>query len=238
VPDESAFLCGDWAWDAVLRELSHYERKGKKHAEKPDAVEPLQPVRSVTWHRWSQAPMQAHTGGAPMPAILSRVVAEYERGGDLTVNENDRECAGKIAQAIAAAYGLEVRLEGAPGGRSGGNLPQPDEMGRLRATSGATDAVLDTVAGELRVSRRKRLMGREKRSYSTREVRRLELTYEVKGAQETFAVVAVIGPEEARAVVAAYSGYEGWADPGEWRTFTEDLARTLGVEARTDTPLA
>ena len=236
MPDESAFLCGDWAWDAVLREMSHYPRKGKKHAEQPDAVEKLKPVRAVTWHRWSQAPMQAHTGGGPMPATHSRVVAEYEAGGNLTINEGDRECAGKIAEAIAAAYGLEVRHEGAPGGRGGGNLPQRDEMGRLRATSGRTDAVLDEVTGEVRLSRRKRLVGSEKRSYSTRDIRHLELTYEVKGPQETFAVVAVIGPEEERVVVASYTGFEGWADPDEWRGFTTELARSLGVEARLDIP--
>ena len=46
---------------------------------------------------------------------------------------------------------------------------------------------------------------------------------------------AVIGPEEVRVPVAAYTGFEGWADPGEWREFTEDLARSLGVEARLET---
>ncbi|MCH7617775.1 MAG: hypothetical protein J4N36_03160 [Chloroflexi bacterium] len=235
MPDESEILCGDWAWDAVLRELRHFPRKGKGHADEPDGVERLPPVRSVTWYRWSQAPMQAHTGGDPMPAGLSRVVAEYQGGGNLTVNELDRDCAGQIAEAIASAEGLEVQHEGAPTGRSGGNLPQRDEMGRLRATSGRSDIILDEVAGEVQVSRRKRLLGREKRSYSTSEIRHLELTYETKGSQETFAVVAVIGPEEVRVTVASYTGFEGWAEPGEWREFTEDLARSLGVEARLET---
>jgi hypothetical protein len=234
VADESEFLCGDWAWDAVLRELRHFPRKGKKHADEPDAVERLPAVRSVTWYRWSQPPMQAHTGGGPMPAALSRVVAEYEAGGDLTVNELDRDCAGQIAMAIASAYGMEVRQAGAPSGRSGGNLPQRDEMGRLRATSGRSDVILDETTGEVRVLRRKRLLGREKRSYSTSDIRRLELTYEVMGPQETFAVVAVTGPEEERLPVASYTGFEGWADPAEWREFTQDLARSLGVEARLD----
>ena len=232
MPDEGELLCGDWAWDAVLRELRHFPRKGKGHAEEPDAVERLQPVHSVTWYRWSQPPMQAHTGGGPMPAGQSRVVAEYEDGGNLTVNEFDRDCAGQIAAAIASAYGLEVQHEGAPTGRSGGNLPERDDMGSLRATSGRSDVVLDEVTGEVRVSRRKRLLGRERRSYSTSEIRHLELTYETKGPQETFAVVAVIGPEEMRVPVASYTGFEGWADPAEWREFTEDLARSLGVEAR------
>jgi hypothetical protein len=232
VPDEAEFLCGDWQWDGVLRELRHYPRKGKKRTEEPDAVERLQPVRRVVWHRWSQAPMQAHTGGAPLPASLSRVVAEYESGGDLTLNENDRECAGKLAQTIAAAYGLTVEEAGAPTGRRGGNLPGRDAMGRLRTSSGRVDMVLDETAGDLLVSLRKRLLGRERRSYRTSEIRRLELDYSVQGAQETFEVVAVIGAEEERVPVAAYSGWEGWADPAEWREFTRELARSLGVEAR------
>ncbi|HEY5638978.1 MAG TPA: hypothetical protein VIW01_02915, partial [Dehalococcoidia bacterium] len=125
-----------------------------------------------------------------------------------------------------------VQQEGAPTGRSGGNLPERDEMGRLKATSGRSDIVLDEVTGEVRVSRRKRLLGREKRSYSTSEIRHLDLTYELAGAQETFAVVAVIGAEEERLPVASHTGFEGWADPAEWREFTEELARSLGVEAR------
>ena len=60
------------------------------------AVEQLKPVRSVTWHRWSQAPMQTATGQV-QPSNLSRVVAAYEGGGDLTVNEYDRTCAEKLA---------------------------------------------------------------------------------------------------------------------------------------------
>src|SRR5687767_12975332 len=104
-PEESDFLCGDWVWDAAMRELQHYPRKGKKHADEPDAVERLRPVRSVTWHRWSQTPMQTATGEV-MPASLSRVVAAYEGGGDLTVNEYDRACAEKLARAIADAHGL------------------------------------------------------------------------------------------------------------------------------------
>ncbi|MEX0682345.1 MAG: hypothetical protein WD904_09540 [Dehalococcoidia bacterium] len=229
--DEPDILCGDWAWDDHLRELRHYPRKRKGHASEPDAVERLSPVRSVAWYRWSQAPMQAHTGGAPMQQNLSRVVITYDDGRSLTVNENDRECAAKIAETVASAYGLTVRHEGAPSGRTGGNLPPRDEMGRLTATSGSVDVILDEVAGEVRISRRKRLVGREKRSYRTSEIRRLELTQDIKGPQETFAVVAVVGPEEERLPVATYTGYEGWADPGEWRDFTRELARSLGVPA-------
>ena len=117
VPEESDFLCGDWAWDGAMRELRHFPRKGKKHADAPDAVEQLKPVRSVTWHKWSQAPMQTATGEI-MPPNLSRVVVAYEGGGDLTINENDRACAEKLAATIAEAYGVKVVEEGAPGGRA------------------------------------------------------------------------------------------------------------------------
>lgn len=231
MPEAPELLCGDWVWDAHLREMSHYPRKGKKHASEPDAVERLQPVRSVTWYRWSQAPMQAHTGGAPMPASLSRVVIAYEAGGNLTINENDRDCAGKLAETVAAAYGLPVVHEGAPTGRKGGNLPERDEMGRLVALTGRSDVVLDEVAGTVLISRRKRLVGRDKRSYRTSDIRRLELMYGVNASQETFEVIAVLGPEEDRVPIAAYAGFEGWADPAEWREFTRELARSLGVPA-------
>jgi hypothetical protein len=232
MPGEPERICGDWAWDPVMRELSHYPRKGRKQGAEPDGVERLQPVRAVKWYRWSQAPMQAEPGGAVSQASLSRVVAEYESGGNLTINEPDRDCAGKLASAIAGAYGLAVEHQGAPTGRRGGNLPERDEMGRLRAASGAREVTLDQATGQVLVSRRKRLLGREKRSHAASEIRRLELVREVKGTQEVFEVVAVIGPEEERVPVASYSGWEGWAEEGEWREFTEELARSLGVEAR------
>src|SRR5437867_2575766 len=98
-PDEGDFLCADWVWDAALRELRNYPRKGKRHADEPQAVERLKPVRSVTWHRWSQAPMQTATGHV-LPPSLSRVVVAYEGGGDLTINEYDRGCAEELASPI------------------------------------------------------------------------------------------------------------------------------------------
>jgi hypothetical protein len=231
VVEESDFLCGDWVWDPVLRELRHYERKGKKHADQPDAVEQLKPVRSVTWHRWSQAPMQTSTGQM-MPPSLSRVVAAYEGGGDLTINENDRSCAEKLARTIADAYRLPVAEEGAPGGRREGNLPSRDQMGRLVNEAGREQVILDEVGGEIRVTKRGRLWGRKRRTLRTNEVRRLELGYDVKGPVETFTVWALAGPEEEKIPLASYSGFEGWAEPEEWRGFTRELGRSLGVEAR------
>jgi hypothetical protein len=166
-----------------------------------------------------------------MPPSLSRVVAAYEGGGDLTINEYDRGCAEKLANAIAGGYGLQVIEEGAPGGRRGGNLPSRDQMGRLVNEAGRQQVILDEVGGEITLTKRGRLWGKERRTFRTNEVRRLELGYDVKGPVETFAVWAVVGPEEEKIPLTAYSGYEGWADPEEWREFTRDLGRSLGVEA-------
>ncbi len=231
MPEQGDLLCQGWLWDAVLRELRHYARKGKGWADEPDAVERLQPVRSVTWYRWSQAPMATHTGQA-MGTSFSRVVVAYEGGGDLTINESNRECAGNIAKAIAATYGLEVREEGAPGGRSPGNLPLRDTMGRLVNRQRRLEVALDESAGEILVTKSKRPFGKSQRRIRATEVRGLELGYEVTGPQERYTVWAIVGPEEERIPLASYEGYEGWADPQEWREFAQELARSLGVEAR------
>jgi len=232
MPDESEFLCGDWLWDPVLREMRHYPRRGKKgHAGEPDAVERLEPAQSVRLHRWSQQPMQTSTGEV-MPARQARVVVQYADGRKLEINEPDRECAEKIASTIAGAYGLTVEEPGAPAGRRGGNLPQRDQMGRLVNEDRRVKTVLDEAAGELTVTRKKGLFRSEKRDLRTTEIRRLELGYEITGPTETFAVYAVVGAEDERIPIASYSGLEGWADPQEWREFTRDLARRLGVEAR------
>src|SRR3990172_8022107 len=129
MPEESEFLCGNWVWDAALRELRYFRSKRKGHEEQPESTERLKPVQSVTWHRWSQQPMGTPTGQV-IPGTLSRIVVAYEGGGNLTVNETDRDCAGKIAQAIAAAYGLPVIEAGAPSGRRGGNPPARGSRGR------------------------------------------------------------------------------------------------------------
>lgn len=234
MPEASEFLCGDWVWDASLRELRHYPRVKKGWADEPDATERLEQVRSVTWYRWSQTPMMTSTG-APTSASQSRVVALYERGGELQVDEADRGCAEQIAKAIAAAFGLEVVLEGAPTGRRGGNLPSRDQMGRLVNISGREEVILDEVAGEITVATSKRLFGKSRRVIRTTEVKDLALEYTVKGPSERFSVVATLaGSEEERVTIASYEGFEGWADPAEWREFTKDLARTFSVEPRID----
>jgi len=175
--------------------------------------------------------MQTATGQV-LPPNLSRVVAAYEGGGDLTINETDRGCAEKLARAIADAYGLHVIEEGAPGGRRGGNLPSRDQMGRLVNEAGREQVILDEVGGEITVTWRGRLWGGKRRTLRTNEVRHLELGYEVKGPVETFTVWAVVGPDEEKIALTSYSGYEGWAEPEEWREFTRDLGRSLGVDTR------
>jgi hypothetical protein len=231
MPEPGDFLCGNWVWDAVLKELRFYERAGKAWKEQPEAVERLQPVKSVTWYRWSQAPMVSGTGQA-MGSRMSRVVAEYEGGGDLTINEAERDCAEKLADAIAAAFGLSVIHAGAPTGRHAGNLPSRDSMGRLVDRSGRTETVLDDTAGELTVTTKKRVIGKSRRVWRTSEIRRLELGYEVRGPLERYVLSALMGPEEERFTVASYEGYEGWAEPGEWREFAARLAERLGAELR------
>ncbi len=230
-PEDSDLLCGGWAWDPVLRELRHHRRKGKGWEEKSEAVERLPQVSSVTWHRWSQAPMATHTGQA-MPSRLSRVVVAYQGGGNLTLNENDRECAAKLARAIAEAYGLAVMEAGAPDGRRPGNLPVRDQMGRLAHRSGRAEVTLDEAAGEITETRRRFPFGKSRRRLRLTEVRRLELAYDVKGPLETFTLAAVVGPEEEALPFVSYTGYEGWADPDEWRQFAQELGRSLGVEVR------
>jgi hypothetical protein len=163
---------------------------------------------------------------------MSRVVAAYEGGGDLTVNEAERDCAEKIADAIAAAFGLSVIHAGAPTGRHSGNLPKRDSMGRLVDRSGRTETILDDTAGELTMTTKKRVLGKSRRVWRTSEIRRMELAHEVRGPVERYAVSALIGPDEERVAVASYEGYEGWAEPGEWREFAADLAQRLGVELR------
>jgi hypothetical protein len=229
MPEDSEILCEGWAWDPVLRELRKYRRKKKGWEDEPEAVERLEPAKSVTLHRWSQPPMQSSTGQL-MPGSMARVVVSYESGGNLEVNENDRSCAEKLSRAIAESYGLPVIEEGAPGGRRGGNLPERDEMGRLRSVAGKTEVVLDEVAREITVSTSRFPIGKKRRTIQLAELRRLELTYEVRGAIETFTVSGIVTYDEERIPLALYEAYEGWADPQEWRDFTEELGRSLGVE--------
>lgn len=228
-PDDSEILCDGWSWDPVLRELRKFRRGRKGWEDEPEAVERLEPAKSVTLHRWSQPPMQTSTGQI-MPSSMARVVVAYERGGNLEVSENDRSCAEKLAGAIAGAYGLPVVEEGAPGGRRSGNLPERDEMGRLRSVTGKTEVVLDDVAREITISTSRFPIGKKRRAIQLAELRRLELTYDVRGAAERFTVWGIVTYDEERIPLASYEGYEGWADPQEWRDFTEELGRSLGVE--------
>ena len=228
MPDESEFLCGDWLWDASLRELRHYPRVKKGHAEQPDSVEQLPSAKAVTLYLWSQQPMSAHTGGGAGSPQVARLDVTYEDGRRLTINENNRECARKMATTIAAAYGLTVIEEGAPTGKRGGNLPKRDSMNRLLYDDGRVKTTLDEAMGELKTSKKK-LVGSNKGTYRTSEIRRLELARDVRGPTETITVYAMVGPEENAVPVAGYSGFEGWADVEEWRAFTADLARSLGT---------
>jgi hypothetical protein len=98
--------------------------------------------------------------------------------------------------------------------------------------AGRQQVALDEVGGEIRVTKRGRLWGKKRRILRTNEVRHLELGYDVKGPVETFTVWGVVGTDDEKIPMASYSGYEGWADPEEWREFTRDLGRSLGVEAR------
>jgi len=230
MPDQGELLCGGWAFDATLREMRHYPRAKKGFAEKPDAVERLEPAKSVSLYQWSQQPMMTHTGDRGGGAMLTRIEVEYQDGRKLTINEDNRECARKIAETIATSYGMQVQMLGAPTGARGGNLPQRDEMGRLHYSDGRTTSTLDDAMGELRVRRSKRLFRSQKDTYRTTEIRRLELSRELRGPMESFVVYAVVGPEEERVPVAGFTGYEGWADPGEWREFTKDLAQVLHVD--------
>jgi hypothetical protein len=216
-------------WDPVHRELRKFERGRKGWKDEPEAVERLQEAKSVTLHRWGQEPMQTATGQM-MPASLGRVAVAYEAGGVLDINENDRACAQTLAAAIAESYGLELIEEGAPGGRRGGNLPSRDQMGRLVNATRKTDVTLDEDTREITIAKRRGPFGKKRRTLSLAELRRLELGYEVAGPTETFTVWGLVGFDEERVPLASYSGFEGWADPQEWREFADELAQSLGVE--------
>ena len=233
MPDESDFLCGDWVWDPVIREMRHYPWRKKGHAEEPDAVERLEAASKVSLHFWSQQPIQTATGEV-MSASQGRVVVEYADGRKLDINEDNRECAGKIADVIAKAYGLPVIVAGSPTGRRAGNLPARDQMGRLVNKSGRTEVVLDEASGILQVTRSKRPFGKQRREMRTTEIRRLELATHLNGSLETISVDAIVGASDERLSVASFTGMEGWSDHDEWVEFTNDLARRLGVEARAD----
>ncbi len=225
-------LCGDWAWDSFTRELKHYTRRGRKgHAKEPDAVEQVQQGKSLKLHLWSQQPMQTSTGEMISPRH-ARILLEYEDGRELEINEFDRDCAEKLVTTLSEATGLAVTRLGAPGGRTGGNLPERDSMGRWSYKGAKVETVLDESMGTLAVARKKGLFGKKRTEVRTADIRALDLEIALNGPMETFTVFAVMYPEDERVPIASYSALEGWADPEEWRGFTRDLARSLGVEAR------
>jgi hypothetical protein len=231
-PAGAEFLCGGWKWDPAMRELRHYPRRGRRgFAAEPDAVEQLQPARTLTVHRWSQPPMQTSTGEMTSPRH-ARILLKYEDGRELEINEDDRVCAEKLVATLAEACGLEPAWLGAPGGWHRGILPERDDMGRLTYKGRGVETVLDEAAGILTVTRKGRLFSKKRRELRISEIRALDLEEKLDGGSEVFTVYALLYPEDERVPVAAYRGMEGWADAGEWREFARDLGRSLGVEAR------
>src|SRR2546426_11547348 len=105
-------------------------------------------------------------------------------------------------------------------------------MGRLVNEAGREQVILDEVGGEITVTKRGRFWGKKRRTLRTNEVRRLELGYGVAGPVETFTVWGIVGPEEEKIPLASYSGYEGWADPEEWRGWKCNLWGPLGGVGR------
>ena len=223
-PEESDFLCRGWIWDSLLRELRVHKREKKGWSEEPEETVRLRDVERVRWHRWAQA---GRGGGAES---LSRIAIRFA-DGELSLNENDRECAGKLASTLASAFGVEVEEVGAPGERLPHTVPPLDETGRLVSRQGRTETVVDTAAAEIVETKKRQFgFGADQRRIPFAEVRRLELAHEVKGPIEEYRLTAVYGVEEQRAVVVSYQGFEGWAMPEEWQEFAESLARQFGVE--------
>ena len=220
------FKCGGWTWDPVRRELSFHERKGTDGQGEPGQVEKLRLVNSVTLHKWSQAPMRSPSG-QPIPGHLSRIVIRFEGGGDITINENDRQCARSLAEAIATTYDRDVEEAGAPGERRRSILPVADRAGRLVSRLGSVQAAIDRNTGEI-IETRGRLLGKKRRIVQFADVRRLELHRRVKGSTEQLSLTAIYGPEEQRVLVAGYEGFEGWSSPEAWRDFGQSMARAMG----------
>jgi len=225
-PEDRDFLCGGWVWDPALGELRYYQRTRKGWKEEPEQVERLRPIRSLTWHRWSQAPIRVPYG-RPTPPSLSRIVIEFADGGSLTINENDRDCAGKLAAALAAAFGVVVVEAGAPG-RQFPTVPQPDPQGRWLSRIGRQEVAIDPTLREIVATSRRLALIKSTRRIPFAEVRRLELSYAIKGPYEEYRLTAVYGPDERRLPLIAYRGYEGWSLPGEWEAFARQLADELG----------
>ena len=220
------FKCGGWTWDPVRRELRFHERKGRDQQGEPVQVEKLRLVNSVTLHKWSQAPMRSPAGRS-IPGHLSRIVIRFEDGGDITINENDRQCARLLAEAVATTYNLDVEEAGAPGERRPSILPIADRAGRLVSRLGSVQAVVDRNTGEI-IETRGRFLGKKRRIVQFANVRRLELHRRVKGSTEQLRLTAIYGPEEERVLVAGYEGFEGWSSSEVWHDFGQSMARAMG----------
>ncbi|HXG35503.1 MAG TPA: hypothetical protein VNL15_00885 [Dehalococcoidia bacterium] len=230
--EERDFICQGWQYDPVMRELRVYKRERRGWSAEPLDTVQLGEVRKVVWRRWSQQPAQPHFGGEAMPASLSRIIVTFADGRELTLNENDRDCAEKLASLMAREAGLALEQAGAPD-RGLRTTPEKDAMGRYFSRAGKTEVVTDMVVREITASARRFPLRRSRQRIPFSEVRRLELAYTVNLPFEEYAVVAVYGPQEERLPLIVYRSWEGWAVSEEWQQFARELGQEMGVEVRT-----
>ncbi|HZP25734.1 MAG TPA: hypothetical protein VFB90_01675 [Dehalococcoidia bacterium] len=229
-PDSRDFICQGWQYDPVMRQLRVYaqEKRNTWSAEPLSEVQ-LADVKRIVWHRWSQQPGRPHHGGDILPQSLSRIVVAFADGRELTLDENDRECAEKLANLLATESRVQLETAGAPSAGPS-TLPQRDAQGRYRSLVGKTETALDMAMREIDVNAHRFPLRRSRQRIPFSEVRHLALEYSVKLPFEEYALVAAYGPEEQRLPVIVYRGWEGWADAEEWRRFAQELASELGVQ--------
>lgn len=229
--DSRDFICQGWQYDPVMRELRVYEQeKRNKWSEEPLSTVQLSEVKRILWRRWSQQSGRPHHGGDILPQSLSRIVVTFADGRELTLDENDRECAEKLANLLASETKVTLETAGAPSSSPGSTLPQRDNQGRYRSRDGKTEVTMDTVTREIEANTHRFPLRRSRQRVPFSEVRRLALEYSVKLPFEEYAVVAAYGPEEQRLPVIVYRSWEGWADVEEWRRFAQELASDMGVQ--------
>ncbi len=230
--EERDFICQGWQYDPVMRELRVYsrEKKDRWSAEPLDTIQ-LGSMARIVWHRWSQQPSQPHYGGDVPVASQSRIVVTFSDGRELSLSENDRDCAGQLAALLGRESGLKVEETGAPG-RNLRTTPLRDSQGRYAGPVGKAALATDMVTREVTVTSRRFPLRRRQLRIPFAEVRRLELEYSVKLPFEEYAVVATYGPDEQRQPIIVYRGWEGWAGPEEWRRFAQELASEMSVELK------